>query len=307
MSWIALGVGTAVAVGGAAYSASQQKKAASQQREALASGTQEFDPTLLGDPDQIDTRAVNLRSIDQTYDLLPYARRLSDQINAINYSTAARYYRKIQPEFFNLQRQIGQNALSASRGELPDDVAAEIGTRAAERGIQGGFGFGSQGAQTGALANLNLRNLGLTSLDQQRYGNTLGLQVNQAARTLLPQQLSPLDLFLTPQNQLQAEMANVTSRNQFMLQNNQLQNNAALQNTSLQNSLNQSLAAIDYQSALQQAQAIAAGSQALGGALSAGLATMQAQPTMATGAINNPTGGADWRSNASSVTTPRLY
>lgn len=286
------------------YSSSQQKKAAGKQADALRSGVREFDPELLGDPNLVDTRGVNLRSIDQMYDLLPYARRLTDQINAINYAGSVKLLRKMQPSFSNIQRQLGLNALSAQRGELPDDVAAQIGQRAAERGIQGGFGFGTQGARTGALANLNLRNLGLTSLDQQRYGNQLGLQVNQAAKALLPQQLSPNELFLTPGQQLQSELFNVGAQNDFLKINNQLQNNAGLQNTQLQNSMTQSLAAMDYASALAQADAIAQGIAAAGGALSKGIAVSQ---PAATATINNPTGGSDWRQNAQTYTMPRLY
>lgn len=307
MSMVVLGIaGTAVAAGGAVYSGVQQRKAAKQQANAIREGTQEFDPVLLGDPNQVDTRAVGLRTIDEAYDNLPYARRLTDQLNAINYATAAKYYRKMQPEFFNIQRQLGINALSAMRGELPDDVSAQIGQRAAERGIQGGFGFGTQGAKTGALANLNLRNLGLTSLDQQRYGNQLGMQANQSAKTLLPQQIGPMDLFLTPGQQLQSELFNVGAQNDFLKQNNQIQNNAGLQNTQLQNSMTQSLAALDYAGALAQSDAIAKGLSVLGSGISTA-ANRQAGSVAPGGIINNPTADPAWKQNVRSYTTPRLY
>jgi hypothetical protein len=307
-SWalVAVGVGTAVSAAGTAYASNQKSKATGKLAQSL-SKTKEFEPQLLGDPKQINTSDVTLRTVDNAYDRLGYIRRFVDQLNAIDYSTAMRYYRKIQPSFDQLQSQIGKNALSYSRGELPQDVSAEIGRKAAERGIQAGYGFGTQGGKTGALAALNLRNLGLTSLDLSRFGTQLGMQVNQSAKSLLPAFRSPADFMLTPGQQLGAEQYNVGVTNDFAVRNNALLNQAGMQNTSLANAVNQQQAQLAYSGQVGDAQMWAQLAQSLGGAISGmggggGVFGGQQQPVGAGQSINSmPV--ETWRQNAAGVTS----
>lgn len=268
--WVTLaaaGITAAAGAGTAIYSSNQQKKASDKQAAALQSGTREFEPEMLGDPAKLDMRKVSQDAVDIPYDKLMYANELSSAVNRLNYAEAIRYYRKIQPSFDAIQRQTGKNALSFSRGELPSDVVSSIGRASAERGIQGGYGFGSQGGRNGALANLNLRNLGLTSLDLAKYGTNLGMNVNAQAKNLLPNLSSPTDWLLTPQQILAAEQYNVGKQNEFAVTNNGLMNQAALQNTSLANSVNQSVAGLNYQGDVTQAMGYAQAGQAVGSAL----------------------------------------
>lgn len=316
---IAAIAGAAIAAGGAVYAGSQKKKASAQLADSLGN-YKEFEPALLkGDPKMVDTRAVGLRTVDEPYDRLGYIREFVDKLNAIDYSTAMKYYRKIQPSFDAIQRQVGTNALSFAKGEIPADVSAEITRKAAERGIQAGFGFGSQGGRTGALANLNLRNLGLTSLDLSRFGTQLGMQVNQSAKGLLPNFRSVADFILTPGQQLAAEQANVQSINQREQYNNQLVNQGRLQNTSAANVSMQGVAQQQYAGQVGEAEMWAQIASSVGGAVgglgggAGGAGGIFGGTSGAAGSNVNslasnpgyvPTNTGAWRSNATSFTQP---
>lgn len=252
-----------IGAGASVYSSQQQKKAASG-LAGSAGNLKTFEPALLKDTKTIDPRQLQLNAIDIPFDRLAYARRYTEALNAMDYKEATRYLRKIQPSFDAIQQQVGQNALSYARGEIPQDVSAEIGRKAAERGIQAGYGFGSQGGARGALANLNLRNLGLTSLDLSRFGTQMGMQVNAAGKALLPNLRSPADFLLTTPQIAGIEQFNIGTLNDASRYNNQLINQARMQNTSLANAGTQAQAQAQYQSGMTDA----ATTQAIGQALS---------------------------------------
>lgn len=260
MSWIALGVGTAVAVGGTVYASNQSKKAG----EKAASVDYETDTVLLDDPAQVNPAAV-LRSLyGANSKNAENARTQSRDVNRFNYKQALKYYNKILPGFSQLQGQIGQNASAFASGELPSDVQSAITRAAAQQGIQGGFGFGSQGASGGALGNINIRNFGLTSLDLSKYGTSLAMQAGQNAKSLLPNLTGMQDFLLNPQQVLGIAQNNVASQNQFALQNNNLLNQSiAAENQALYNQTQQ-----QYAGDLAQAQMIGQASQSVGGLIS---------------------------------------
>lgn len=187
----------AVGTGASLYS---QNKAQKERNSALSGGTQLFDPQ------QLDLQSVLGNLLGANTQNFGGAAGLASAGNDFNFGQFMKFIKKVQPNFKQIQRQVGDNALSFSRGELPQDTIESIGRAAAERGVQGGYGFGSQGGKSGALANLNLRNLGLQSLDLTKYGTNLGIQVNQSAKGLLPQLGSAFDWLFTPQMGLQAEM-----------------------------------------------------------------------------------------------------
>lgn len=306
MGW-GLAIGAAIAAAGTAYSASQQKKAAAQRNAALKDGVQELEPVELPDAERVNARKTALNYIDTLGDYSGYASRIADFLNQYQLSRTLGGYRRMQPFFSQIQQQVGQNALDMARGELPSDVQNQITRMAAEKGIQGGYGYGSQGAKGGALANLNLRNLGLTSLDMAKYGSELGLRVNQQAAALTPKVINPMELFARPEQFYATEQFNVGQANQFTLAENNMLNQAALQNTSLQNNLATALAQNDYQSALQQAQAVQQIASIVGGA--AGKMGQSSMPTYTqrndASAFNTLSGGTNdtWRQNATGAFT----
>jgi hypothetical protein len=252
--------GTAVAVGGSLYAANQSKKAG----EKAANVEYNTESVMLDDPAQMDPMQVLQQLYSANKANFGQAREQASTANKFNYNQALKFYNKILPGFSQLQGQMGQNALSMSRGELPGDVQSSITRAAAQQGIQGGFGFGSQGASGGALGNLNLRNLGLTSFDAMKYGNQLGMSLSQNAKSLLPNMMGLQDFMLTPQQSLGISQFNTGSQNQFALQNNQLANQSiTAQNQALANQTQQ-----QYANELQQAQMIGQTSQQVGGLMS---------------------------------------
>lgn len=261
----------AVIAGGAAVAAGAManksaKKAAGQMRE----GVQTFDPIEPDDPRLLDWRRSALDAYNFNNNKLGLMQNIAARTNRFNVGQARQGYSRMQPYFDSLQRQVGANALSFSRGELPADVVSSIGRAAASRGIQSGFGQGLAGAGAGSqIANLNLRNLGLTSLDLSKFGTNLAMQANQQAAALTPALFRPESLMVGPNQAIGYDQQQVNVQNEAARYWNQVQNQALMGNTSAQNTANQN--AINTQLAGQQAQAqqIAAAGNAVGGAFNA--------------------------------------
>lgn len=163
--------------------------------------------------------------------------------NAFNTAEAKRMYRSMQPYFDSLQAQQGKNALSFAQGELPQDVVANIGRAAAQRGIQGGYAMGAgSGAPGSALSNLNLRQLGLTSLDLSKYGTQLSMDVNSLAQRLSPQLANPEAQMLSLAQGMGYMNENTNRLNESNRYWNTLQNQAEWDNVSTLNFANKAIA-----------------------------------------------------------------
>lgn len=268
MSWVAV-AGLAVGAGTAAISASQQKKAATAAGNAPASQKlQTYQPFTIpysnvaqANPTQAAQYATNTNSA-----LFNQNAQLAQKTNAFNYQNAVHYYSKIQPYFQQLQAQLGKNALESAQGNLPSDVQSNIQRMAATQGIAGGFGYGTSAAQ-GGLGNLNLRNLGLTSLSQEQYGNTLGMELNQEAKALQPNYLSPSDMFISPQSYLGGQEFNAGQVNQTNLANAGYINQARAVNAGAYNALQQNITQGSIVGQLASAQATGQGIQGAGSAI----------------------------------------
>lgn len=261
----------AVIAGGAAVAAgSMANKSAKSAANQMREGVQTFNPIQPDDPLLLDWRRSALDSYNFNNNKLGLMQNIAGRVNRFNVGQAQRGYRSMQPYFDSLQRQVGANALSFSRGELPADVVSSIGRAAAQRGIQSGFGRGLIGAGPGSqISNLNLRNLGLTSLDLSKFGTNLAMQANQQAAALTPALFRPESLMVSPQQAIGFDQNQVNAQNEAMRYWNQVQNQALMGNVGAQNQANQN--AINTQLAGQQAQAqqIAAAGQAVGGAFNA--------------------------------------
>ncbi len=228
---------TAVSVGAAAYQANQQKKQAAQANAALGN-MQQLPTTHLGAPAMVDVGKAQQQAIGLNDGAVQKDFELANQVNNFQLGQALRGYNRIQPYFNQLQAQLGQNALSMSRGELPADVVSNIGRAAASRGFESGFGQGANGAQGGtSLGSLNLRNLGLTSLQTSQQGNQLGLQLNAQAGALAPSLFDPSSMFVTPQLALAGQQFNAGALNQTAQLNAGYANAANTQNVGLQNAI----------------------------------------------------------------------
>lgn len=277
----------------AGYSSSQaSKKAASQMRN----GVQTFDPiapnyylTGAQRPNLVDWRTASNEAL--AYNLAHQAdqQQLAAQTNVFNTGQAKRMYRRFQPAFDTLQSQIGQNALSFSRGELPQDVVASLGRSAATRGLSLGFGQGANGGGNGtALGSSLLRGLGLTSLDLSKFGTQLAMQASLQAKQLAPPLADPTGYQVTPQQAIGYSFQNAQTQNEAARYWNQVQNNALMQNTGAQNQANMNATNTELAGQLAQAQSIQAAGSALGGAVGT-YATNQSYIPNTAGA---PSGGA---------------
>lgn len=251
-SWVAAAglAGAAISAGAQYASGQQQQGAISDAAGALANPTL-FEPTTIETPDLLS------RTYNDVFANVRTAEKITNRLNTIDYKQAVKFLNMIQPRFTEIQGQVGSNALNFARGQLPADVVSSIQRSAAQQGIQGGFGYGSGGARTGMLANLNLRNLGLTSLDLSKYGTQLGMQVNQSAKSLLPNLGSVRDWLLSLPQQIDIEKTNTD-----------ILNTAGMYNTNLMNQAQQAQAQGILQGGLTGAATTAGIGQTIGGAVS---------------------------------------
>lgn len=256
--------GAVIAAGGAAYAANESSKASKEAQssmEALAKKGQ------LGDPELVDWMNAGRYATDQNQQNWGRTMRLAGGVNRFQQNQALKGYEKFQPYFRQNQELIGRNAASFARGELPSDVVSSIGRASAQRGIQGGFGM-SQGAGGGgtALGSLNLRNLGLSSLDLSKWGTQFAQEANKAGASMMPGLFDPSSQFINPALALNGMQFNANAINQT----NQL-------NAGYENAMGMGMIANQQQSALQQGQMIQGASNTVAGMMGQYAQMQQAQ------------------------------
>lgn len=207
----------------------------------LGTGVGALEGSYLGAPGVADPKSftptlLNLNDSIQSYfkDFqggLGNAETMAGETNKFDINQALSAYTAMQPQFENLQKQIGQNALSMSQGNLPSDVVSSIGRAAASQGIQGGFagGGGPSGSSFAGMnmagSNLDLRNLGMISLDISNMGNNLGMQLDSQAKALSPVLSGPMDFLPSFQTALGVDQMNSQMINSADLSNLTAQNN----------------------------------------------------------------------------------
>lgn len=223
-------------------------------------------------PETIDWQAVLRDAIGTNSQNLPDIMRLGNQVNQFQTGQAIRGYSAIQPYFKQNQELIGRNAASFARGELPSDVVDSIGRAAAQRGIQGGFGMGLRaGGPGGALGSLNLRNLGLTSLELSKFGTQLAQSTNESAARMAPTLFDPSSMFISPNTAIGVQAQNVGIANDWNKANTMIHNAEATQNTELLNSILGEQIGLRYQGQLQSAQAVQGATNTIGGMMGGGM------------------------------------
>lgn len=265
--------GLVLAAGSAAYAGYSQNQASKAAAEQMRGGVQTYDPIQptyqlmgLNRPQTVDWRVASRDALNFNINQQARQQQLAGATNLFNKQQAKWMYRQFQPAFDTLQSQIGQNALSFSRGELPADVVANLGRTASTRGLQSGFGLGARGASGGtALGNSLLRGLGLTSLDLSKFGTGLAMQANMQAKQLSPALFDPTSLMVSPQQAIGYEMQNAQTQNEAARYWNQLQNQALMGNVSAQNTANQNATNTELAGRLAQAQAIQQAGSSLSG------------------------------------------
>jgi hypothetical protein len=260
--------GLVLAAGSAVYAGSQQNKASKAAANAQREGVQTFDPIQPFAPETVDWRRSALDALNFNINNQARQQQFAAQTNRFNTQQARRMYRTFQPGFDSLQSQIGANALSFSRGELPVDVVSSLGRAAAGRGLSSGFGLGARGGGSGtALGNSLLRGLGLTSLDLSKFGTQLAMNASLQAKQLSPALYDPTQLAVGPQQAIGYDMSQAGVRNEAARYWNQLQNQALMGNVSAQNTANTNATNTELAGQLAQAQAIQQAGASAGGSM----------------------------------------
>lgn len=145
---------------------------------------------------EIDPDVEVQKAFDSIQEQLPQAQRISRNIAEADTDTTLAVLEKIAPGTRDIIQQQVANLQAGLRGELPADVQRAITDRAAARSVQGGFG-GSQFSR-----NLELRDLGLTSL--QRIDTAMGQSAQALSQfsQIAPRQQSVGGMFLSPQDRI---------------------------------------------------------------------------------------------------------
>ena len=217
---------------------------------------------------EIDPDVEVQKAFDSIQEQLPQAQRISRNIAEADADTTLAVLEKIAPGTRDIIQQQVATIQSGLRGELPADVQRAITDRAAARSVQGGFG-GSQFAR-----NLELRDLGLTSL--QRIDTAMGQSAQALAQfsQIAPRPQSVGGMFLSPQDRLNFAQA---ERNQ------QFQRDyAAAQAKAAANPIAKGLFGA----------AVSIGGAALGGALAGGALGSSLGGAIAGGAASGAASGA---------------
>ena len=267
--------GLVLAAGSAVYAGAQQNKAAKAAANAQRNGVQTFDPVapnyqLMGTqaPNTVDWRRIAQDTINFNINNVAQRNELARLTNNLNTREAQRMYRTFQPSFDSLQSQIGTNALSFARGQLPADVVASLGRAASSRGLASGFGQGARGGGSGtALGNSLLRGLGLTSLDLSKFGTQLAMNASLQAKQLSPALFDPTSLMTSPNQAVGYEFQNAGIQNDAARYWNQVQNQALMANVGAQNTANTNATNTELAGQLAQAQAIQQAGSSAGGNL----------------------------------------
>jgi hypothetical protein len=259
---IAAGV---IAAAGAVYAGSQANKAGKEAANAL-NQRETLDLQRIPNPETVDWRNILEQVQNTNYNTLPMNFATANKVNQFQQNQFLRGANKIQPYFSQLQEQIGRNALSFSKGELPADVTGSIGRAVASRGFASGIAGGARGGGFNtALGSLNLRNLGLTSLDLSKFGTGVGMQVNQNASNMLPNLFDPASQMISPQLGIGSAFNNAGIINDWNKANTMIANAEETGNTDILNSILQAQTGLRLQGELNQAKSVQAASSSIAG------------------------------------------
>lgn len=141
---------------------------------------------------EIDPDAEIEKAFKSIQDQLPEAQRTTKSLAKADAETTLDVLEQFAPGSREAIKQQVQTLQSGLRGELPADVQRAIQDQSAARAFAGGFGG------SGAARNLELRDLGLTSLQRIDTAMNQSAQTFGTLRGLMPQQRSVSSMFLMP-------------------------------------------------------------------------------------------------------------
>ncbi len=243
-----------------------QAKKASEAAANSLNNPNTLDLQRIPNPETVDWRNVLEQTLSSNYNNLPLNFATGNKVNEFNTNQFLKGANKIQPYFNQLQDQIGRNALSYSRGELPGDVVSSLSRGAASQGFKNGIAGGARGGGFNtALGGLNLRNLGLNSLDLSKFGTGVGMQVNQNAAGMVPRLYDPMSQMASPQLGIGSAFQNAGIINDWNRANTQIANAEETGNTELLNAIMEEQTNLRLGGRLAQAKSIQSASSSLAG------------------------------------------
>lgn len=143
----------------------------------------------------LDTAKVQREAVAGNIAALPGLETLATSVNTFAQSEISRMLETALPGFGAGLSRATATANALARGEIPEDVSAQVQNRSAARSLGGGFGG------TGMARALTARDLGLTSLSLQSEGMNRLLGLGGFARQTFPT-FDFTTAFLTPQQKL---------------------------------------------------------------------------------------------------------
>lgn len=165
---------------------------------------------VLPELDKIDIGTEQQKAITNNLAAQPAAQKLAAGENTFNFDQLTAMLEKAIPFYQQLKQQGSANILSLLKGQIPDDVAAQIQNRVAAKGIEQGYG-GSGFAGNTQRGTLLARDLGITSLALIDKGiSATESWFASAANNAIPRLADASSMFISPQQQLAAD---VTERN----------------------------------------------------------------------------------------------
>ncbi len=150
---------------------------------------------------KVDATAEQGNAISGNLSNFDQAAELTGKTNEFTQEQLIESLRRAIPGYDDMVSKSSSVIEGQLRGELSQDVQDQISRRAAARGLAGGF------SGSGMARNLELRDLGLTSLQQTQAGltNSMNFLRNQAGIAVGPQ-MNVTSMFLSPSQRIAHEV-----------------------------------------------------------------------------------------------------
>lgn len=163
----------------------------------------------------VNPQAAEQRTAQGNLDTLPTLEEIARGVDTFNLSQRNKALTTAIPGYTNLVAGAGGTLGSWLRGEIPQDVAAQVNRSSAAQALAGGYGG------SGMQDTLTARDLGLTSLDLQKAGvSALPSYLGTVGSLAIPKPFDVTSGFLTPGQDIAAEQFNELNRySQTWLQN----------------------------------------------------------------------------------------
>ncbi len=155
----------------------------------------------------VTLEGAQAKSISANTTALPGIENIAKQTNAFNQDQITAMLEKVIPGWSQTAGAAQKNIAEMVSGKIPTDVSNAVQSSAAARALTGGYG----GSQLGG--NLTARDLGLTSLNLTQTGISSEESWAKLMSSLyMPGQFNISSMFITPQQEFNAQFQNQESK-----------------------------------------------------------------------------------------------